>query len=63
MTTPRLKLCPFCGGPAKVTHGMGEYWVNCQDCEAGTDFAVTEAEAVTKWNRRMGTNKKEKTHG
>ena len=55
---PILKLCPFCGGRAKVVSVCGDYAVECTECEASTKFVscidlrVAEKEAIKRWNRR-----------
>jgi Lar family restriction alleviation protein len=47
-----LKLCPFCGANAEITHAMGEYWVTCDQCEAGTAMSEFEDVATQNWNQR-----------
>lgn len=49
-----LKPCPFCGANAFMTHAMGEYWVTCDQCEAGTAMSVYEVAAAENWNHRTG---------
>lgn len=48
-----------CGGEAKVApyHGDGyeSFYVYCQNCNIDSDYYETEAEAVTAWNRAMGS--------
>jgi len=48
-----------CGGEAKVApyHGDGyeSFYVYCQKCNIETDYYEFEAEAITAWNRAMGT--------
>ena len=48
-----VKPCPFCGGNHKITFAMGEYWINCVDCDASIAMVNTEAEAIAAWNRRI----------
>lgn len=44
-----------CGGEAVVhEHEYGEYEVYCPRCFITTDDYVTEAKAITAWNRAMG---------
>lgn len=52
-----------CGGEAFV-HIMGheltktQYYINCEKCDTRTWFFDTEAEAVTVWNKAMGSTEK-----
>ena len=47
----KLKLCPFCGGLAKIFTAFGTH-IECTKCGAKIyDFA--EEKASRKWNRRM----------
>jgi hypothetical protein len=47
-----LKPCPFCGGIADWSAGMGWFSVECTGCRVETD-AYTKAEhAASVWNRR-----------
>ena len=50
-----LKKCPFCGGEAEVhqTYSIDVYWCKCNDCNAETEPANTEEDAVEAWNRRV----------
>lgn len=44
-----------CGGGALVLHRVEHgYYVRCRDCFTRTDYKVTEAEAISAWNRAMG---------
>lgn len=47
-----LKLCPFCGGEAKIGKGQIEFWAYCPHCGAQTEFYETEREAAEAWNTR-----------
>ena len=50
-----LKLCPFCGGEAKLFHPCdGVHLVQCTCCGCGTTYTRTEIGAVRMWNRRVG---------
>lgn len=52
-----LKPCPFCGeeaGIIKVAQGHFEYSVvECKKCLCRTVGLSSEAEAISKWNRRV----------
>jgi Lar family restriction alleviation protein len=61
--TEELKLCPFCGGVAKIRrqyvedyfpNGAMFYWVQCKksNCDARTDSKKSKTAAVARWNRR-----------
>lgn len=59
--TETLKLCPFCGGPARIKGGKFEvWWVECAyDDELVSEFCAaegsprrTEKAAAVAWNRR-----------
>jgi Lar family restriction alleviation protein len=47
-----LKPCPFCGGTAHLTEGMGEFWVLCRSCGASSMTAINEEQAIILWNPR-----------
>ena len=52
-----LKLCPFCGGKAKLSWTlliMGErrYFIRCVQCELEMALSDTKTEAIKAWNRR-----------
>ena len=54
-----------CGGKAKVEgHFLGakyEYWdVTCAECGISTEAHLTEAEAITAWNKAMSGSAEEK---
>lgn len=51
MSGQELKLCPFCGGKAKVMNGPDD-WVQCDRCGATTAFSATVESAIAKWNGR-----------
>ena len=44
--------CPFCGGVAKHTCGMGEHWCFCTVCGTSGKMAHTRQHAVDAWNTR-----------
>jgi len=44
--------CPFCGGVAKHTFGMGEHWCFCTVCGAAGRVRGTRQHAVDAWNTR-----------
>ena len=44
--------CPFCGGVAKHTFGMGEHWCFCTVCGAAGRMRGTRQEAIDSWNTR-----------
>ena len=56
-----LKPCPFCGGEAKINLFLGNYCVACNNCMGAILPAkgMTEEEAVTAWNTRVGENHEE----
>ena len=49
-----LKLCPFCGGKARLTLFLGNYAVTCTSCLGciAPYPQQTKKEAVDAWNRR-----------
>ncbi len=61
--TVDLKPCPWCDGPAEITHeadGRGSYvMITCtKECWADPHVhANTEEEALARWNRREGDYK------
>ena len=52
-----LKDCPFCGGPANMKSGNGEYWVLCEICLSSGQMWSDVQFASESWNRREGKNK------
>ena len=48
----KLLPCPFCGGEARLTAAMGETWMRCIDCNAGSEMSGSRALAIAAWNRR-----------
>lgn len=51
-TKLNLKKCPFCGGKAKMRHGLIGYHVECETCKARQCPSDTPETAVKNWNRR-----------
>lgn len=55
---PKLKRCPFCGGPkvqlldAPKTKLGHDFWMYCKDCSSSGPVAGSEAIAAEKWNAR-----------
>ena len=52
----KLKLCPFCGGEAKIRDaGFSHIAVMCCDdrCDGQGLRSKDEAEAIKAWNRRV----------
>ena len=56
MSDERLKLCPVCGGEAKVAHEYTEAWkleyVMCFRCGCSTPPAISEDTVIQIWNTR-----------
>lgn len=57
-----LKLCPCCGGKAKVLHyetytidfaSMYKHYAICLKCKANTDLKASIEDAIEAWNRRV----------
>ena len=46
--TEKLKPCPHCGAEVKMTHAMGEWWIDCP-CRG---MRATETQAMDEWNIR-----------
>lgn len=58
----KLKPCPFCGGEVDIINAEALsingncFVVHCDKCESETCFwneCASEAETITKWNRRI----------
>lgn len=49
---PELLPCPFCGGPASLRDGMGEFWVKCADCGSSGTMRSRRDRAERDWNDR-----------
>lgn len=53
-----LKLCPFCGGTAMLSHGLTCSYVKCEICDAESKRVeaslsyCADIEAVKAWNKR-----------
>ena len=47
-----LKLCPFCGGPAKMKMLAGRFAVVCENRCAGTRLLRSKKECADIWNKR-----------
>lgn len=47
-----LKLCPFCGGPAKMKMLTGRFAVVCENRCAGTRLLRSKKECADIWNKR-----------
>jgi Lar family restriction alleviation protein len=54
-----LRLCPFCGGKARVRVIQG--FVRCDTCNADGPWGVTRKEAIAAWNARPGDAARETT--
>ena len=50
----KLKPCPFCGENPEILSNLHYVWVECMNCHARHDPALTKEVAVTQWNRREG---------
>lgn len=50
-----LKLCPFCGGEARLEQNENGFGVTCLSCgvELGYKLDETESEAINDWNTRI----------
>lgn len=49
-----LKVCPFCGGEAKVMDMGYPHWVYCKNCGAKVHGRTTdEKDSIKAWNRRV----------
>lgn len=46
--------CPCGGKPVVMGPITKKYWVECEDCQCGTDFCNTPEEAWAAWDRREG---------
>lgn len=44
--------CPFCGSREIAVVGEIQKFVTCLGCSASADSALTEKEAIKKWNNR-----------
>ena len=50
----KLKLCPFCGGTAKVHQAYdSKYAAECASCGARTRFFDSRSAAANAWNNRV----------
>ncbi len=49
--TAQMLPCPFCGSPGVAVVGS---FVRCGSCGAAGPFGNSEAEAVERWNVRVG---------
>ena len=47
-----LKLCPFCGGPAKMKMLTGRFAVVCENRCVGTRLLRSKKECAAVWNKR-----------
>lgn len=55
MRSDRLARCPFCGGTARLWHGIGVH-AECNRCHARFYPAASDKEAIRLWNRRNQRN-------
>jgi Lar family restriction alleviation protein len=56
----KLKNCPFCGStPELLTpHDKNHAYIECSQCCARSDWAVTSEKAAELWNIRIKKEKK-----
>ena len=55
-----LKPCPFCGSPAKLVINYDLSFVRCtnnEECAIRTQQYLSEHDAISAWNRRVGDEK------
>lgn len=57
MQNKELKLCPFCGGKAKLIKANYDlediYWIRCKKCGVDSNIFYTSDTAIEAWNRRV----------
>jgi len=54
-----LKPCPCCGGNADIDYiddgnSMGDFWIECSECEMTSANDRSQEEAIKIWNKRYG---------
>lgn len=66
MSEKNLKVCPFCGGEAKL-HTVKDFQsrvfsasIECVECEASTRSYIVIDAAIEAWNRRFVDEDKER---
>jgi len=50
----KLKLCPFCGGEAKVYKSYnGKFYIECRECDPMKYMRDNQEETIYAWNHRV----------
>jgi len=58
LETPWLEPCPFCGGAGEIKPEALGWVAVCRKCKTTTDWYVSRAAAVERWNKRFSTTEK-----